>query len=133
MVAAGKKAAITRNTGMYSFESHLSKAENNLKNIVLCLQNYILEIDDSIEENPKKFYVAYKTTQNFVYMQIHQNKITLYLKINPEEIKNKPINSRDVRNVGHYGTGDFEIIIRNENELEKAKEFILQAYRNIGG
>ncbi len=133
MVEAGKKAAITRATGSYAFEGHLDKAEGKLKDIVLALQSHILEIDDSIEENPKKFYVAYKITQNFVCMEVQRNKITLFLKINPDEIKDMPSNARDVRNIGHYGTGNFEYVIRNEGDLEKAKEFILMAYNNIGG
>lgn len=57
----------------------------------------------------------------------------LFLKINPEEIKEMPQNGRDVRNIGHYGTGDFEITIKNENDFEKSKDYILWAYNNIGG
>lgn len=133
MVAAGKKAALTRASGSYSFEEHLEKVDGKLKEIVIALQSYILEIDDSIEENPKKFYIAYKLTQNFVCMEVQKNKITLFLKVNPDEIHEIPSNARDVRNIGHYGTGDFEYIIKNEGDLEKAKDFILLAYNNIGG
>lgn len=133
MVAAGKKAAITRASGSYSFEEHLEKADNKFKSIVKSIQLFILDIDDSIEENPKKFYVAYKITQNFVCMEVQKNKIVLFLKINPDEIKDKPQNSRDVRNIGHYGTGDYEFVIRNNNDFENSKEYILIAYKNIGG
>lgn len=42
-------------------------------------------------------------------------------------------NQRDVRNIGHYGTGDLEVSIKHEEDVEKAKEFILMAFNNIGG
>ena len=83
MVAAGKKGAITRATGSYTFQEHIEKADGQLKNIVQSLQDFIIEIDDSIEETPKKYYVAYKITQNFVCMEVQRNKIVLFLKINP--------------------------------------------------
>lgn len=133
MIAAGKKAAVTRKTGTYTFEKHLQRAKGKLKEIVLLLQSYILEIDNSIKETPKKFYVAYKVTQNFVCIEVKKNKVILFLKINPDTIKDAPTNSRDMRNIGHYGTGDFELAIKTEEDFEQSKKFILLAYKNIGG
>ncbi len=133
MVAAGKKAALTRAMGSYTFDEHLGRVDGKLKEIVLMLQSFVMGIDDSIEETPKKYYIAYKLTQNFVCIEVQKSKIILYLKINPEEIGDIPINARDVRNIGHYGTGDLEYVIKKEEELEKAKELILIAYNNIGG
>jgi len=34
---------------------------------------------------------------------------------------------------GHYGTGDFEIAIKNMADFEIAKPFIEMAYQKIGG
>jgi predicted transport protein len=133
MVAAGKKAALTRASGSYTFKEHLEKVDGKLKELAQSIQSFILEIDDTIEENPKKFYVAYKITQNFVCMEVQKNKIVLFLKLNPEEIKEMPQNGRTVRDIGHYGTGDFELSIRNIEDFEKSKEFIMLAYNNIGG
>lgn len=133
MVAASKKAALTRATGSYTFEEHLEKADEKFKNILLLLQDYIHELDDSIEENPKKFYIAYKITQNFVCIEVQKNKIILFLKIKPNEISEMPSNARDVSNIGHYGTGDFEYVIKNEDDFKKSKEYISLAYKNIGG
>lgn len=133
MVAAGKKAAITRATGIYSIEEHLKKADVKFLTIISSIRNFILEIDDSIEEIPKKLYIAYKIAQNFVCMEVFRNKVSLSLKINPEEIQPLPENSRDLRNTGHFGTGDFEYTIRSEEDFEKSKEYILLSYKNIGG
>lgn len=133
MVEAGKKAALTRATGVYTLEQHFNKIENNKKHIATELQDYILGLDESIEEVPKKFYIAYKISQNFVCMEIHKNKLLLYLKIDPKTIQSIPDNCRDVSDIGHYGTGDFEVVIKDEKDVEIAKEFILIAFNNIGG
>jgi predicted transport protein len=101
--------------------------------LLLDLQSFILEIDDSIEEVPKKFYIAYKVAQNFVCIGFRQNSLILYLKLNPDDLEMKD-NMRDVRNIGHHrGTGDIEISIENQGQLDEAKYFIKLAYDSIGG
>ncbi len=132
MVEAGKKAAQTRLTGSYNFEQHLNCGDDNIKNILLDLRDFILSIDESIEESPKKFYIAYKVSQNFVCVEVKKNKLTLFLKINPKEIK-LPNNGRDVSDIGHYGTGDFELNISNKDDFEESKEYIKRAFETIGG
>lgn len=133
MVQAGKKAAITRATGIYTTNMHFNRIIKSKLNLVIDLQEFILSIDDSIEETPKKFYIAYKTSQNFVCMEIQKNKILLFLKIKPGNLGTLPDNCRDVSEIGHYGTGDLEVTVNEQSQLETAKELIVIAYNNIGG
>lgn len=132
MVEAGKKAAITRATGVYSVEKHLIKIEAKKRPLAEALRDFICSLDESVEEAPKKHYIAYKVSQNFVCMEIHQAKILLFLKVDPNSIQLAD-NHRDVKNIGHFGTGDLEITIRTEEDVENAKEFIQIAFNNIGG
>jgi predicted transport protein len=41
--------------------------------------------------------------------------------------------SRDVSDIGHYGTGDLEITIVSPQDLALARPLIEQAYRAVGG
>ena len=132
MVEAGKKAAITRATGVYSFEDHLNKAGKEFSKLINDLNDYIINIDDSIEMQPKKLYIAYKKAQNFVCVEVQKTKLVLFLKLQPKDIEIEG-KIRDVSNIGHYGTGDIEFKIENEGDMEKAKELIKLAYENIGG
>ena len=133
MVAAGKKAALTRTTGTYTFEEHTVGLEDNIRRLVDMLREYLTDLDDAVEEVPKKLYVAYKLSKNFCCLQTSKNKVTLYLKLDPKEIKPLPDNLRDVSNTGHYGTGDLEVIVKNENDIEVAKAYIKKSFENIGG
>ena len=132
MVEAGKKAAITRVTGVYTKEEHNQKIEEKKKELLIEIEDYISSIDESIEEVPKKFYIAYKVTQNFVCLEVQKSRIVLYLKLKPSEIE-IPENGRDVTNIGHYGTGNLEIEIKTADDFDIAKEYIQQAFDNIGG
>jgi predicted transport protein len=133
MVAAGKKAAQTRATGSYTFEEHLAGKPEKIQALAIQIQEYITSLDPAMMENPKKFYVGYKTSQNIVCMELKNQKIILFLKLNPETIGELPKIARDVRHIGHYGTGDLEITIRNETDFETAKLYIEMAYKKIGG
>jgi len=131
MVEAGKKAALTRANSTYTIEEHVKGMDKKVSMLFNDLREYIMGINESIEETPKKFYIAYKISQNFVCLEARKGKIILYLKVDPKTIT-MPKNGRDVVNVGHYGTGDFELTISTNDELEEAKSFIMKAYENIG-
>lgn len=71
-----------------------------------------MSLDPAFEEVPKKHYVAYKISQNIVCMEV---------------------NGRDVSEVGHYGTGDLELAISTDQDVELVKQFIELAYQRVGG
>jgi len=133
MVEAGKKAAMTRKTATYTIEEHYGNMDGIITELFEKVREYITSLDTSIEEAPKKHYIAYKTSQNFVCLQTYRRKLTLYLKLNPDEVNPLPPQGRDVREIGHFGTGDFELTLKNIDDFEGVKGLINEAYRNIGG
>lgn len=133
MVAAGKKAAITRATATWTFEQHLEGKPDQIKELVLAIQEYILGLSTSIEQSPKKQYIAYRTTQNIVCVEVQKQKVCLFLKLDPKIHKGPPGISRDVSELGHFGTGNLEVTLRSLTDLETTKSWILKAYEEVGG
>jgi predicted transport protein len=133
MVAAGKKAAITRATGTYTFDQHVEGKPVAIRDLALAVNDYVTGLDSLMEVAPKKFYVSYRTSQNIVCMEVHQKRVLLYLKVDPKKVSGPKGISRDVSNIGHYGTGDLEIALSVADDLEAAKPFIELAYRSVGG
>ena len=133
MVAAGKKAAQTRKTGSYNYEQHVDGKPEPIKNLALQVQEFVLGLDAAIQEAPKKLYVAYKLSQNIVCMEVQKKTVVLYLKLEPKKLGSLPSIARDATNIGHFGTGDLEIVLESQTDFEIAKPFILQAYQKIGG
>jgi predicted transport protein len=133
MVEAGRKAALTRKTATYTIDEHFAKTSDDLAELLNEIRDYIVNLDTSIEETPKKYYIAYKTTQNFVCIETQKKKLVLFLKLNPDEIEKLPKQARDVRNIGHFGTGDLEFAIKSPDDFEEIKEYINQSLKSIGG
>jgi len=133
MVEAGRKAAVTRRTAQHTIEQHTDNLSKEVIELFELIRDHIIQLDNSIEEAPKKHYIAYKTSQNFVCIQFYRNKLKLYLKLNPEDFNLMPEQGRDVREIGHFGTGDFELTIKTGEDFEKTKFYIDEALKNIGG
>jgi predicted transport protein len=87
-------------------------------------------LGDDIQENTLKNYIAFRRIKNFACVEVHPQigRITVFTKVDPDSISIESGFTRDVRKIGHYGTGDLEITIMNDDQFEKAKLLILTSY-----
>jgi predicted transport protein len=133
MVEAGKKAAQTRSTGSYRVEEHFEGKPEKIRELAQAIKEYICDLDSMIEEVPKKFYIAYKISKNIVCMEVKNRDVKLFVKLDPATVQNPPVTFRDVSKIGHYGTGDCELTLKNLEEFEAVKPLIEMAYNKMGG
>lgn len=133
MVEAGKKAALVRATATYTFDEHLEGKSKQIQELIYSIREFVTGLDTAIEEVPKKFYVAYKASQNIVCMEAKNKNIKLFVKLKPSDVSEPPNGFRDVSNIGHYGTGDVEFTISTAEEFEEVKKYIELAYNKVGG
>lgn len=133
MVEAGKKAAQVRATATYEFEEHLDGKPAYIQSLMHGIREFIVGLDPAIEEVPKKFYVAYKISQNIVCMEPQGRNIKLFVKLSAADVESPPKFYRDVTEIGHYGTGNTEFTISSEQDFERVKPFIELAYNKVGG
>lgn len=111
-----------------TFSEKLEAADHTIQLYYQDIRDYIFSLGDDVTENKLKLYTAYKKIKNFVCAEVQKTKITLYLKLDPAEIIYEKNFSRDVSKIGHWGTGNVELEIKNRTDIEKAKVFILKAY-----
>lgn len=80
--------------------------------------------------NTLKYYFAFKRITNFACVEFRtlQSNILVYVKVDPDSVTLEEGFTRDVRNIGHYGTGDLEITIRNYEDLDRAKGLLVTSY-----
>lgn len=52
----------------------------------------------------------------------------LTLKLDPDSVALEDGFSRDVRQIGHWGTGDLELTLRTTADLERAKPLLDRSY-----
>lgn len=118
----------TRNNVQKSHVEKLAVATDDMKNLYYSICNFIESLGDDIVQNQLKLYLAYKKIQNMVCIEIYNKQIILFLKLNPETVTLEKGFTRDMRSIGHYGTGDLQIIIKNATDFDKAKPLLERVY-----
>jgi predicted transport protein len=92
------------------------------------IRAFLLALGDDVQEKRLSLYIAFKRLKNFVCIEIRKDKLMLYLKMNPDTVQLEAGFSRDVRNIGHWGTGDLELSIRSKEDFENAKPLLVRSY-----
>ena len=110
-----------------TFTEQYENAPTKFKNIFNELKEFALSLGDDVSESILKLYMAFKKIKNFATMEIYQSNIRLNTKLNPDNYELTD-SLRDVRNVGHWGTGDLQLIIKSEKDIELAKTLLQNAY-----
>ena len=65
----------------FTLDHHMEMSSESTKALFEALKERILAIDKEIIEDPKKLYVAYKTTRNFVDIVVKKSKLKLYINM----------------------------------------------------
>ncbi len=94
------------------------------------LRAFMMALGDDVQEKTLKNYFAFRRLKNFACVEAHPqlDVLRVYLKVNPDSIEIDQGFARDVRKIGHFGTGDLELTIRNEIDMERAKPLIALSY-----
>jgi len=112
-----------------TFSEELEHSDVDLRDRFEALRAYIEAFGDDVQTKVLKNYTAFKRIKNFACVSLQKKgEIAVRVKIDPDTITLEPGFIGDVRGKGYYGTGDLEILIRSDADLEKAKPLILQSY-----
>lgn len=108
----------------------LAAASDELRDLFVTLDTQLMAQGDDITQEAKKFYFAYRRLKNFacVEVQPQSKSLLVYLKVNPDLVALEDGFSRDVRSIGHYGTGDLELRISRLDDVTKALPHIQSSY-----
>ncbi len=110
--------------------SLIGKLEPELADLLESLMTHLRTLGDDVQEKTLKNYVAFRRLKNFACVEAHPVKqcLSVYLKVDPDTVQIEEGFSRDVREIGHYGTGDLELTLRDGADFERAKPLIDLSY-----
>ncbi len=117
---------------MKTHADQLASASPELLALFEQTRSFILAQGDDIIEKPLKLYVAFRRLKNFVCMSLISKQdphVFLILKLDPASVTLEKGFTRDVTNIGHWGTGDLEVVLREPADFEKAKSLIERTYQ----
>jgi predicted transport protein len=106
----------------------LADMSPQLRGLLDAVESYAMSLGDDVQRKDLKLYIAFKRLRNFATVCFQKHNLLLYLNIDPDGVAEVEGFIRDVREIGHWGTGHVEVTIRNPGDIEKAKPLIAQAY-----
>ena len=106
----------------------LEQADQEIRDLFGAFHDFALALGDDVQAKTLSLYFAYRRLKNFACIVVQNKVLKLWLKLDPDKIEMEDGFSRDVRDVGHWGTGDLEVHIKNLADLEKAKPLIVKSY-----
>lgn len=106
------------------------QAPSDLRNLFSALEAYLLALGSDVTKRTLKLYVAFRRIKNFACVEFRTQRghLLVFVKVDPKTITLENGFTRDVSAIGHFGTGDLEITIATQDDLEKAKPLILASY-----
>lgn len=133
--AASGSSSSTTSTGTKSrkdktVSEYVEDMGEELSELFADTETYLLARGDDVTKKVTQFYLAYRRIKNFACVEVRPtlNQMKVFLKINPDTVELEEGFSRDVRKIGHYGTGDLEVTISSHEDLERAKPLIFRSY-----
>ena len=113
---------------VYTEEEHLENVNDDIKELYEQLKAAILGLDN-IEIKPKKLYLAFVAGTNIVDIRPQKTALKLWLNLKHGELDDPKNLARDVSNIGHWGNGDYELQITNDENLEYILSLIKQSLK----
>ncbi len=120
----------TKSRSAKTVTNYLDQSPPDLKDLFYDLEAFITALGDDIQKKVLKDYIAYKRIKNFACVEAHpvSKNLLVYVKVSPDDVELIDGFTRDMRDKGHYGTGDLEIRIESRDDLERAKLLIAESY-----
>ncbi len=122
--------SVTKEVRVYTVQDHLDKASEKVRDFFEGLRERILSLGSDATETPKKVYIAYKTVTNFADVIIHPNEIRIILNLRSGELDDPRNLAKDFTKPlkSHWGNGDYEVILRDINDISYVLSLVEQAY-----
>lgn len=128
LTAAGPKAS--KSATYKTVSEYLDQAPATLRDLYDNLEAFLLAFGDDVQVRTQKLYVAFRRLRNFACVEVHpqSHELLVFVKVDPTTVSLEEGFTRDVRKIGHFGTGDLEIRIRDREMLDRAMSLIEASY-----
>ncbi|CAJ4297889.1 Uncharacterized conserved protein [Burkholderia pseudomallei] len=111
-----------------SLDEQLALASTEIRDLYAQTTSYLTALGDDVHEKRLKLYTAFRRLKNFACVIAYPNRLLVMVKLDPVSVTLEDGFSRDVSEIGHWGTGDVELTLRTLADLERAKPLLERSY-----
>lgn len=121
-----KIKSVTSEIKVYTEEDHLNGVSDEMVELYESYKNAILNLFDEVEIVPKKLYIAFKKDKNISDIVVLKKGLKIFINLKKGQLDDPKGLTKDVSETGHWGNGDYELIVSNTDNLEYVMSLIKQ-------
>lgn len=122
---------VTAEIKVYTEQDHLEKASDQISELYEKFKAAIMTLSDGIEIKPQKLYIAFKKGKNVTDIAILKKSLKLFINAKVGQLDDPKQLAQDVSNVGHWGNGDYQIQVEDDENLEYIMSLIKQVLYHV--
>ncbi|SDR47338.1 Predicted transport protein [Paraburkholderia fungorum] len=128
-VGAGAMPDVAKPAGKdKTVDEQLALASQEIRDLHANIASFLLSMGDDVQEKRLKLYTAFRRLKNFACAIPYPNKILMTLRLAPITVGLEEGFSRDISQIGHWGTGDVELTLRSQADFDRAKALLERSY-----
>ena len=117
---------VTDEIVVYTEDDLLVSGSDETRELYFKFKDGILNLADDIQVIANKQYIAFRKSRNIVCMNIQKKQIRMWSGAKFGSLDDAKGLAIDVSNTGHWGTGDYEINVNSDKDLEYILSLIKQ-------
>jgi len=111
-----------------SLAEQLALATPEIRALYEQTASLLMSLGDDVQQKSLKLYTAFRRLKNFACVIVYPNRLIITLKLDPNTVAFEEGFSRDVSQVGHWGTGDVELCLLGLADLRRAQALLERSY-----
>lgn len=112
---------------IYTEEEHLENKSEEIVELYESFKEAILNLTSDIEVIARKQHIAFKKGRNITDITIQKKGLKMWINLHKGELDDAKQLARDVSTTGHWGNGDYELLITDTQNLEYIMSLVKQA------
>ncbi|MHA1748367.1 MAG: DUF5655 domain-containing protein, partial [Promethearchaeota archaeon] len=110
----------------------LYRNDELITNLMKKLESRILNLSENVRFVENKMYTSFiYNNKKFCEVHMQKSQIKIWIPLTINEIHNPQVQIKDVREIGHYGTGATEFFLKNENQIDDVINIINQSFQHV--
>lgn len=118
---------VSKEIKTFTEEEHIARVPEDIAELYNAFKTAILNLNPDIEIQAKKDYIAFKKGTNIIDITLLKRYLKMWINLKKGSLDDPKNLMRDVSEIGHWGNGDYEIIVENDFDLEYIMSLVKQA------
>jgi len=130
-ISKGSKTieSVSKEVKVYTEDDHLAGSSDEIIELYEKFKTSFIAISNDIKIKPTKWYIAFLSKTNFVDIHVQKKALKIWLNMEQGELDDPKILARDVSNIGHWGNGDYELQVNDDENIDYIISLAKQSYK----